>query len=46
MYLEEGDNQISLEVRETFLDDATWQKDEQHITGGGESAAGQREEKV
>lgn len=32
--MEEGNNQISLEVRETFPDDAKWQKDEQEITGG------------
>lgn len=31
MFLEDG---VITKVRETFLDDATWQKDEQEITGG------------
>lgn len=31
--MEEWDNQISLEIRETFLEEAAWQRDEQGING-------------
>lgn len=38
--MEEKDNQISLEIRETFLEEVTRQKDSQKINREGASVAG------